>query len=82
MEVLCTGKVCFIIWVDAWGMVLTFDQLQKTGCTLVNRCYLCQESEESMDHFLSGIVSRCLKNKKESSADHENCVEMTFSSKI
>ena len=38
---------------------LTLDQLQKRGWALVNRCYLCQRHEESIDH----ILLHCVKTK-------------------
>ena len=28
------------------------DQLKKRGITLANRCFLCEEEEETIDHFL------------------------------
>ena len=35
-----------------WGKILTVDMLMKRGCPLVNRCFLCKNSEESADHIL------------------------------
>ncbi|RVW42952.1 hypothetical protein CK203_076318 [Vitis vinifera] len=35
-----------------WGKVLTLDQLKKRGRCLANRCFLCCEEEESIDHIL------------------------------
>ena len=32
--------------------VLTLDQLKIRGRTLVNRCFLCEEEEEMVDHLL------------------------------
>ena len=34
------------------GKVLTLDQLKKRGRCLANRCFLCCEEEESIDHIL------------------------------
>ena len=31
---------------------MTLDQIQKMGVALTNRCYLCLECAESMDHLL------------------------------
>ena len=31
--------------------ILTLDQLQKRGIPLANRCYLCLEQEETVDHL-------------------------------
>ena len=32
--------------------MLTLDQLKRKGITLVNRCFLCEEEEETIDHLL------------------------------
>ena len=32
--------------------MLTLDQLKRRGITLANRCFLCEEEEESIDHLL------------------------------
>ncbi|RVW51874.1 hypothetical protein CK203_067969 [Vitis vinifera] len=45
-------KVCFFAWEAFWGKVLTLDQLKKRGWCLANRCFLCCEEEESIDHIL------------------------------
>ena len=45
-------KVSFFAWEATWGKVLTLDQLQKRGWSLVNRCCLCLAHEESIDHIL------------------------------
>ena len=34
------------------GKVLTLDQLKQRGWSLVNRCVLCLEEEETVDHIL------------------------------
>ena len=31
---------------------MTLDQLKKRECALVNRCFLCGEDEESIEHIL------------------------------
>ena len=36
----------------AWGKVLVLDQLKRRGLTLVNRCFMCEEEEETIDHLL------------------------------
>ena len=46
------SKVNFFAWEATMGKVLTIDQLQKRGWSLVNRCFLCKEEEESIDHTL------------------------------
>ena len=38
--------------VTTWGKVLTIDQLKRRGMTLVNRCFMCEEDEENIDHLL------------------------------
>ena len=45
-------KVGFFAWEAFWGKVLTLDQLKKRGRCLANRCFLCGEEEESIDHIL------------------------------
>ena len=44
-------KVSFFAWEASWGKVLTLDQLKKRGRALANRCFLCCEEEESIDHI-------------------------------
>ena len=39
-------------WEASWGRVLTLDQLKRRGRALANRCFLCGEGEESVDHLL------------------------------
>ena len=34
------------------GKVLTLDQLKRRGMTFANRCFLCEEDEETIDHLL------------------------------
>ena len=45
-------KLGFFAWEASWGKVLTLDQLKKRGIPLVNRCFLCEEEEETTDHLL------------------------------
>ena len=45
-------KVSFFAWEATWGKVLTLDQLQRRGWSLVHRCSLCYAHEESIDHIL------------------------------
>ena len=45
-------KICFFSWEAAWGRILTLDMLQRRGVPLVNRWFLCQQCEESTNHFL------------------------------
>ena len=45
-------KVGFFTWEASWVKVLTLDQLKKRGRSLVNRCFLCAEGEEMVNHLL------------------------------
>ena len=45
-------KIGFFAWEVAWGKVLTLDQLKHHGMTFANKCFLCEEGEESIDHLL------------------------------
>ena len=45
-------KVGFFAWEASWGKVLTLDQLKKRGRSLANRCYICEEEEETLNHLL------------------------------
>ena len=45
-------KLAFFAWEAAWGKVLTLDRLQKRGWQLPNRCYLCGNEEENVNHLL------------------------------
>ena len=45
-------KVAFFVWEASHGKILTIDNLHKRGFTLVNRCYMCKENSESVDHLL------------------------------
>ena len=45
-------EVGFFAWEATGGKVLTLDQLKKRGWALPNRCYLCGDAEESINHLL------------------------------
>ena len=45
-------KLGFFAWEASWGKVLTLDQLERRGIPLVNKCFLCEENEETIDHLL------------------------------
>ena len=53
-------KLGFFTWEASWGKVFTLDQLKKRGIPLVNRCFLCEENEETIDHLLI----HCLRAKE------------------
>ena len=39
-------------WEAVWGKISTVDMLMRRGWSMVNRCNLCKENEESADHIL------------------------------
>ena len=43
-------KVIFFSWEATWGKIPTLDQLKTRGW-VANRCFLCLEEEESIDHI-------------------------------
>ena len=45
-------KVSFFVWEASRGKILTCDNLQKKGFTLVNSCFICKEDSESTSHLL------------------------------
>ena len=45
-------KVTFFAWEASRGKVLTLEQLQRRGCLLENRCFLCLSEVETVDHLL------------------------------
>ena len=45
-------RMSFFAWEASWGKVLTLDQLKRRGRALANRCFLCEEDEEDINHLL------------------------------
>ena len=45
-------KVGFFAWEASWGKMFMLDQLKGRGRPLGNRCYLCENEEETIDHLL------------------------------
>ncbi|RVW64332.1 putative ribonuclease H protein [Vitis vinifera] len=45
-------KISFFAWEAAWGKALTLDLVQRRGWSLANRCFMCIEKEETIDHLL------------------------------
>ncbi|RVX05699.1 LINE-1 reverse transcriptase-like [Vitis vinifera] len=45
-------KISFFAWEATWGKALTLDLVQKRGWALVNRCFMCLEKEENINHLL------------------------------
>ena len=52
-------KIGVFAWEAVWGKVLTLDQLKCCGLNLVNRCFMCEEEEETRDHL--SIHYKCAK---------------------
>ena len=46
------SKIGFFPWEASWGKVITLDKLKRRGRALANRCCLCKEDEETIDHLL------------------------------
>ena len=49
---MCLQRWVFFAWEASWGKVLTQDQLEKRGCILANKCFLCCAKEETINHIL------------------------------
>ena len=45
-------RVAFLMWTAAHGQILTLDNLMLRGRLLANRCCLCCNNAESVDHLL------------------------------
>ena len=45
-------NVGFFAWEVSWGKVLMFDQRKRRGRVLANRCFLCEEEGETIEHLL------------------------------
>ena len=44
-------KMGFFTLEASWGKVLTLDYVKCRGSLLANRCFLCEEEEETIDHW-------------------------------
>ena len=50
-----------ILSYNSWGKVITLDKVKRRGRALANRCCLCEEDEETIDHLLiHGKMARML----------------------
>ncbi|RVX20892.1 Protease Do-like 2, chloroplastic [Vitis vinifera] len=49
--------VSFFAWEAVWKGILTMGNLKRRGWTLVDRCFMCKDEEESIEH----IVFHCPK---------------------
>ena len=47
-----TPKVNIFFWILLQNKILTLDNLNKMKFLIVNRCALCENDEESMDHIM------------------------------
>ena len=45
-------KTGVFAWEAAWGKVLTLDHLKRRGMNFANRCFMCEEEEETIEHLL------------------------------
>jgi hypothetical protein len=45
-------RVAFFAWTAALSKIPTIDNLRRRGMIVVNRCWLCESDEESVDHLL------------------------------
>ena len=45
-------KISVFAWEAVWGKTLTLDLVQNRGWSLANRCSMCLENEETIDHLL------------------------------
>ena len=52
-------KISFFAWEAMWGKALTLDLIQKRGWVLANRCFMCLEKEETIDH----LPLHCIKTR-------------------
>ncbi|KAJ9701144.1 hypothetical protein PVL29_006475 [Vitis rotundifolia] len=46
------SRTRFFAWEAVWGKISIVDRLMRRGWSMVNRCILCKENEESADHIL------------------------------
>ena len=56
---MCNQKLVSSLCEAVWKKALTNDQLHKRGFSLTNRCYILEESEETLEHLLV----HCIKTK-------------------
>ena len=44
-------KISLFAWEATWGKALTMDIVRKRGWALANKCFMCLEEEETIDHL-------------------------------
>ena len=47
-----TPKINIFFWILLQNKILTLDNLKKRGFFIVNRCVLCKNDEELVDHIM------------------------------
>jgi hypothetical protein len=45
-------RVAFSVWTTSWGKILTITNLIKQVMLFVNRCCMCKQHGEYLDHML------------------------------
>ena len=45
-------RIAFFSWTAALGKILTLENLWYKGVAVVDQCYMCKKSGESMNHLL------------------------------
>ncbi|CAN0901853.1 Putative ribonuclease H protein At1g65750, partial [Linum grandiflorum] len=45
------SKICCFLWLCCTGKIATLDVLKQKGWSLANRCFLCEQDEESTNHL-------------------------------
>ena len=53
------SRVAFFGWTAALGKILTHDNLRKRNIVVVEWCYMCKKSEDSIDHLLLHCEVAC-----------------------
>jgi hypothetical protein len=46
------SRVAFFVWSTTLGKILTQDNLRKRHVIVINRCYMCKKTGETVDHLL------------------------------
>jgi hypothetical protein len=46
------ARVAFFVWTAALGKILTQDNLRKRNVVVIEWCYMCKKSGESIEHLL------------------------------
>ena len=45
-------RAAFFVWSAALGKILTLDNLRKRHVIVINKCFMCKNNEETVDHLL------------------------------